>query len=42
MSAGLTAHYKTGYIDQVNENVTNEPAGYRVPSYTTTVSTTPG
>jgi iron complex outermembrane receptor protein len=35
MSAGLTAHYKTGYIDQINENVTNQPAGYRVPSYTT-------
>jgi len=35
MSAGLTAHYKTGYVDQINENVTNEPAGYRVPSYTT-------
>jgi len=35
LSAGLTAHYKTGYIDQVNENVTTQPAGYRVPSYTT-------
>jgi iron complex outermembrane receptor protein len=35
LSAGLTARYKTGYVDQVNENVTNEPAGYRVPSYTT-------
>lgn len=35
MSAGLTARYKTGYIDQVNENVNNQPAGYRVPSYTT-------
>jgi iron complex outermembrane receptor protein len=35
LSAGLTARYKTGYIDQVNENVTTQPAGYRVPSYTT-------
>jgi iron complex outermembrane receptor protein len=35
LSAGLTAHYKTGYIDQVNDSVDTQPAGYRVPSYTT-------
>jgi iron complex outermembrane receptor protein len=30
--AGLTAHYKSGYVDQVSDYT---PANYKVPSYTT-------